>query len=119
MQLMPYTAMKIATLVKDDDFDLFDLTRPQVNITYGTYYLDRPAKYYGSNFYVAAAAYKSAGLDFAPHAAAITMPGRKFQISTVVFAFILPTFSANRSAGSGYCTIGTANRWKNRPAAES
>jgi soluble lytic murein transglycosylase len=30
-----------------------------VNITYGSYYLDRLAKYYGSNFYVAAAAYNA------------------------------------------------------------
>lgn len=57
MQLMPYTAMKIATLVKDQNFHVLDLTNPEVNIGYGTYYLDKLLRYYGDNPFLAVAAY--------------------------------------------------------------
>lgn len=57
MQLMPYTAMKIATLVKDQDFDVMNLGKPEVNIGYGAYYLDKLLRYYGDNPFLAVAAY--------------------------------------------------------------
>ena len=57
MQLMPYTAIKIAGLVRDDTFDVRDLGVPEVNIGYGGYYLNKLLKYYGGNPFLAAAAY--------------------------------------------------------------
>ncbi len=63
MQLMPYTAMKIATLIGDQDFNILHLDRPEVNISYGAYYLDRLLRYYGGNPFLAVAAYNGG-----PHA---------------------------------------------------
>lgn len=63
MQLMPYTAMKIATLLNDQDFNILHLDRPEVNIAYGAYYLDRLVRYYGGNYFLAVAAYNGG-----PHA---------------------------------------------------
>lgn len=57
MQLMPYTAMKIATLLNDQGFDALDLGKPEVNIGYGGYYLDKLLRYYGDNPFLAVAAY--------------------------------------------------------------
>lgn len=59
MQLMPYTAVKIASILKDNSFDVNDLTRPEINIGYGGYYLGKLLHYYGGNPYVAAAAYNA------------------------------------------------------------
>ncbi len=57
MQLMPYTAVKIASLLKDDDFDVRDLGEAETNIGYGSYYLDKLLRYYEGNPFVAVAAY--------------------------------------------------------------
>lgn len=57
MQLMPYTAVKIASLLKDDDFDVRDLADAETNIGYGSYYLDKLLRYYEGNPFVAVAAY--------------------------------------------------------------
>jgi len=57
MQLMPYTAMKIATLLHDEAFDIRDVCRPEVNIGYGIYYIDRLLRYYSDSPVLAAAAY--------------------------------------------------------------
>lgn len=59
MQLMPYTALKIAMLLHDADFRLADLARPEVNISYGGFYLARLLNYYKGNPYVAVAAYNA------------------------------------------------------------
>ena len=59
MQLMPYTAVKIASSLKDISFDISDLLVPEINIGYGGYYLGRLIRYYGGNLYVAAAAYNA------------------------------------------------------------
>ena len=59
MQLMPYTALKIATLLHDEDFDIREVTDPEINIGYGLYYLDRLLRYYGDNPFLAAAAYNA------------------------------------------------------------
>ena len=57
MQLMPYTAMKIATLLHDEAFDIRDVSKPEVNIGYGIYYIDRLLRYYSDSPVLAAAAY--------------------------------------------------------------
>ena len=59
MQLMPYTALKIATLLHDEDFDIREVTDPEINIGYGLYYLDRLLRYYSDNPFLAAAAYNA------------------------------------------------------------
>ncbi len=57
MQLMPYTAVKIASLLKDEAFDVRDLGNAHTNIGYGAYYLDKLLRYYEGNPFVAVAAY--------------------------------------------------------------
>lgn len=59
MQLMPSTAMKIADLIRDYDFELVDLTKPQVNISYGAFYLGKLLNYYGNNVFLTIAAYNA------------------------------------------------------------
>lgn len=59
MQLMPYTAIKIANLLHDEEFNILELAQPEINISYGAYYLDRLVRYYSGNPYVAVAAYNA------------------------------------------------------------
>jgi soluble lytic murein transglycosylase-like protein/TolA-binding protein len=63
MQLMPYTAIKLAALVRDEDFEILDLGEPEVNIGYGGFYLNKLLGYYGGNPYLAAAAYNGGPLN--------------------------------------------------------
>ncbi len=57
MQLMPYTALKLASLNHHGDFEVGALDDPQTNISYGGFYLAKLVKYYSGNLYLAAAAY--------------------------------------------------------------
>jgi soluble lytic murein transglycosylase len=50
-------------LLHDDTFDVLDLTKPEINIGYGGYYLDKLLRYYGGNPYLAAAAYNGGPLN--------------------------------------------------------
>lgn len=59
MQMMPYTAIKIANLVKDFDFKMTDLTKPAYSIGYGGYYIDKLQRYYQENPILAVAAYNA------------------------------------------------------------
>ncbi len=59
MQMMPYTAIKIANLVKDFDFQMSELSRPEVSIGYGAYYIDKLQRYYQENPILAVAAYNA------------------------------------------------------------
>lgn len=63
MQLMPYTALKLASQVHDQDFEILDLGEPEVNIGYGGYYLNKLLTYYNGNPYLAAAAYNGGPLN--------------------------------------------------------
>lgn len=57
MQLMPYTAVKIATQLHDEAFTVSDLASPETNIVYGSYYLGKLLRFYDQNPILAAAAY--------------------------------------------------------------
>lgn len=59
MQMMPYTAIKIANLVRDFDFKISDLTKPEYSIGYGGYYIDKLQRYYQENPILAVAAYNA------------------------------------------------------------
>ena len=59
MQIMPTTAMKVADLIGDFDFEVVDLTKPEVNIAYGAFYLGKLLKYYGNNVFLTIAAYNA------------------------------------------------------------
>ena len=57
MQIMPFTAVRIARLMNDQRFDLTSLHRPEINIGYGAYYLRKLVDYYKGNSLLAVAAY--------------------------------------------------------------
>jgi soluble lytic murein transglycosylase len=59
MQIMPATAVRIARLLGDSNFNLPDLKEPRVSIAYGAYYLQKLLRYYGGNYGLAAAAYNA------------------------------------------------------------
>ena len=59
MQIMPFTAMKIALELNDDHFALENMNAPLENIFYGSYYLQRLLKYYSNHLVAAIAAYNA------------------------------------------------------------
>ena len=59
MQIMPFTAMKIAVELGDDNFALENMNAPLENIFYGAYYLQRLLKYYSNHLVAAISAYNA------------------------------------------------------------
>jgi soluble lytic murein transglycosylase-like protein len=59
MQLMPYTAVRLAKLFDDPDFKLDQLQVADTNITYGSLYLSLLLHYYGGHEIPAVAAYNA------------------------------------------------------------
>ena len=59
MQIMPYTGMRIAAKIGDKDFRVSDLRKPELNISYGAWYLKMLMSYYNDNYMVALAAYNA------------------------------------------------------------
>lgn len=57
MQIMPFTAIRIARVMNDSRFTLKDLPRPELNIGYGAFYLKMLLDYYKGNPFLAIAAY--------------------------------------------------------------
>lgn len=59
MQLMPYTADKVAALVKMGDYHVDTLVKPEVNVKLGTRYLKRLMKKFDNKYPLVAAAYNA------------------------------------------------------------
>ena len=59
MQIMPFTAMRIAEDLGDGKFQLNSLLDPQENIRYGAFYFGKLLHFYGDNVAVALAAYNA------------------------------------------------------------
>jgi soluble lytic murein transglycosylase-like protein len=59
MQLMPYTAVRVAKILADHDFSLSKMTDPETNIAYGVYYLKLLLDHYDGSFGLAVAAYNA------------------------------------------------------------
>jgi soluble lytic murein transglycosylase-like protein len=57
MQIMPFTAIRIARMMLHPSFSLGDLHRAEVNIGYGAFYIKKLMDYYGGNPMLAVAAY--------------------------------------------------------------
>lgn len=59
MQLMPFTAKRVADLINIKDFQVKDLLNPEINIKLGTRYLKRLSQKFNGNFLLAAAGYNA------------------------------------------------------------
>src|SRR5690606_34554481 len=59
MQIMPYTGARIAKLLGEADFEVEDLSDPEVNIRFSSFYLRKLLSYYQSNPVLAVAAYNA------------------------------------------------------------
>jgi soluble lytic murein transglycosylase len=59
MQMMPFTAIRVARLMNDHTFELGRLHLPELNIGYGAYYLSKLVEYYDGNMLLAVAAYNA------------------------------------------------------------
>jgi soluble lytic murein transglycosylase-like protein len=57
MQIMPFTAVRIARTMGDAQFSLDELHHPEVNIGYGAFYVKKLIDYYKGNTMLAVAAY--------------------------------------------------------------
>jgi len=57
MQIMPFTAIRLARIMQDSQFEPTSLAEPEINIGYGSYYLRKLADYYKGNMLLAVAAY--------------------------------------------------------------
>ncbi len=59
LQIMPKTALKISSLVNNQEFKVPELFDPGVNIGYGSFYLNRLIDYYQQNIFLAVASYNA------------------------------------------------------------
>jgi soluble lytic murein transglycosylase-like protein len=59
LQVMPKTAIRIASLVNDSQLSTNQLSDPQVNILYGGFYLAEMIKLFGGNVFLGVAAYNA------------------------------------------------------------
>lgn len=59
MQIMPYTAQKIATNISDPTFNIDNLQVPEVNIAYAAWYLKQLISYFDGHKVLAVAAYNA------------------------------------------------------------
>ncbi len=59
MQIMPRTGYRIAKILEDNEFQPSDLKRAEINIVYGTWYLQRLTNYYRGNELLAITAYNA------------------------------------------------------------
>jgi soluble lytic murein transglycosylase-like protein len=57
MQIMPFTAIRLARVMQDHQFELDHLHQPEINISYAAYYLRMLTQYYRGNTVLAVAAY--------------------------------------------------------------
>jgi soluble lytic murein transglycosylase len=86
MQITPETAHYIARLSGGTQFEQGDLSTPQINISYGAYYLRYLLKRYGQNTVLALAAYNGGEGNVDRWIADASMAERAFVIDQIPFA---------------------------------
>jgi soluble lytic murein transglycosylase len=85
MQITPATARDIARKSGGTLFEIEDLATPQVNISYGAYYLRYLLNRFGGNQTLALAAYNGGEGNVDRWLAAVTQRGEPFRISSIPF----------------------------------
>ena len=85
MQITPATARYIATLSGGTAFEQGDLATPQVNISYGVYYLRYLMRRYGENTVLALAAYNGGPSNVDRWVGEAAMAERAFGVDDIPF----------------------------------
>jgi soluble lytic murein transglycosylase len=86
MQMLPSTAEFLAHRTGGTQFRVSDLGTPQVNITYGTYYLRYLLDEYGGNTVLAIAAYNGGETNVGRWLAAARAAGHGFSLGDIPFS---------------------------------
>jgi soluble lytic murein transglycosylase len=106
MQLTPGTARFVERLSGGSTFELSDLSTPQVNIAYGTYYLRYLLDRYGDNEALALAAYNGGEGNVDRWVDAARQKGEALSIDAIPFgetrAYVRAVQSAARQYRSSY-----------------
>jgi len=106
MQIEPATATFLAHRSGATSFTVADLSSPQVNITYGSYYLRYLLDYYGGNKVLALAAYNAGQTNVDKWRAAARARGQALTVNGIPFpetrAYVEKVLSAQASYRSTY-----------------
>jgi soluble lytic murein transglycosylase len=104
MQLTPATAKFVERLSGGSTFELSDLSTPQVNIAYGTYYLRYLLDRYGDNEVLALAAYNGGEGNVDRWVDAARQEGKALSIDAIPFGETRAYVRAVQSAAAQYRT---------------
>jgi soluble lytic murein transglycosylase len=104
MQLTPATAKFIERLSGGSTFEISDLSTPQVNIAYGTYYLRYLLDRYGDNQALALAAYNGGEGNVDRWVDAARQEGKALSIDAIPFGETRAYVRAVQSAAAQYRT---------------
>jgi soluble lytic murein transglycosylase len=108
MQILPQTAEFLAHRSGATTFTTADLSTPQVNIAYGSYYLRFLLDHYGGSTTLALAAYNGGEANVDRWVAASQSEGHRLTISRMPFpetrAYVLKVLHAQRSYRRAYRT---------------
>jgi len=104
MQLTPSTAKFIEHLSGGSTFEISDLSTPQVNIAYGTYYLRYLLDRYGDNEALALAAYNGGEGNVDKWVDAARQEGKALSIDAIPFGETRAYVRAVQSAAAEYRT---------------
>jgi soluble lytic murein transglycosylase len=102
MQLTPATAKFVEHLSGGSTFEISDLSTPQVNIAYGTYYLRYLLDRYGDNEALALAAYNGGEGNVDRWVDAARQEGQALSIDAIPFGETRAYVRAVQSAASEY-----------------
>ena len=102
MQLTPDTARFVEHLSGGSTFEISDLSTPQVNIAYGTYYLRYLLDRYGDNEALALAAYNGGEGNVDRWVDAARQEGKALSIDAIPFGETRAYVRAVQSAASEY-----------------
>jgi soluble lytic murein transglycosylase len=108
MQIEPQTAKYLAHLSGGTSFTVADLGTPQINITYGTYYLRYLLNTYHGNLLIALAAYNAGETNVDHWVAQAQAAHRRFTVAdipatfTQTHSYVLEVMSKERAYRSHY-----------------
>lgn len=108
MQILPSTAQYLANVSHGTKFTVSDLTDPEINIAYGSYYLSYLLKHYGGAQLPAIAAYNAGIANVDRWAASATTKGHRLRLADIPFpetrVYVARVLSAERTYSRFYAS---------------